>query len=104
MGITSRLEQNLSTWTAAPSMSPLQRIRVFWKIDTNAMSARHWEEVSGLPYSEEVRCYLAAQMELELAMESLLSQLEEAGKQRACSYRRTVNSSTPRTWESGRWW
>ena len=48
--------------------------------DTNAMSARHWEEVSGLPYSEEVRCYLAAQMELELAMESLLSQLEEAGK------------------------
>ena len=48
--------------------------------DTNAMSARHWEEVSGLPYSEEVRCYLACQMELELAMESLLGQLEAAGK------------------------
>ena len=40
----------------------------------------HWDAVADLPYSEEVRCYLACQMELELAMESLLGQLEAAGK------------------------
>lgn len=51
-----------------------------YTLDANAMSARHWDEVAGLPYSEEVRCYLACQLELELAMESLLSQLEEADK------------------------
>ena len=51
-----------------------------YTLDTNAMSARHWDEVEDLPYSEEVRCYLACQMELELAMESLLRQLEEAGR------------------------
>jgi len=51
-----------------------------YTLDSNAMSARHWDEVADLPYSEEVRCYLACQMELELAMESLLRQLEEAGR------------------------
>ena len=38
------------------------------------------DDLADLPYSEETRCYLACQMELELAMESLLRQLEEAGK------------------------
>ena len=51
-----------------------------YTLDTNAMSVRHWDAVANLPYSEEVRCYLACQMELELAMESLLGQLEAAGK------------------------
>jgi len=46
----------------------------------NAMSARHWDAVADLPYSEEVRCYLACQLELELAMQRLLNQLEAAGK------------------------
>lgn len=48
--------------------------------EENAMSRRHWDEVAGLPYSEGPKAYLACQMELELAMESLLTQLEEAGK------------------------
>ena len=47
---------------------------------SNAMSSRHWDQVAGLPYSEEVRCYLACQLELEYAIESLLDQLDEAGK------------------------
>lgn len=51
-----------------------------YTLESNAMSARHWNAVKDLPYSEEVRCYLASQIELELAMESLLDQLEEAGK------------------------
>ncbi|NBI11069.1 LTA synthase family protein, partial [Colidextribacter sp. OB.20] len=53
-----------------------------YTLDTNAIAARHWDAVAGLPYSEEVRCYLACQLELELAVESLLSQLEKAGKLR----------------------
>lgn len=48
--------------------------------EENAMSRRHWDEVAGLPYSEGPKAYLACQMELELAMESLLIQLEEAGR------------------------
>ena len=48
--------------------------------EENAMSARHYDQVADLPYSEAVKCYLASQIELELAMESLVSQLEEAGK------------------------
>lgn len=51
-----------------------------YTLDSNAMSRRHWDAVADLPYSEEARCYLACQMELELAMDSLLSQLEAAGK------------------------
>lgn len=51
-----------------------------YTLDSNAMSVRHWDEVADLPYSEEVRCYLACQLELELAVESLLDQLEAAGR------------------------
>ncbi len=46
----------------------------------NTMSSRHQEEVSHLPYSEGPRAYLACQMELDLALEELLRQLEEAGE------------------------
>jgi len=46
----------------------------------NNMSALHWDEVQDLPYSDGVKAYLASQMELELAMESLIRQLSEAGK------------------------
>lgn len=46
----------------------------------NTMSSRHREEVAHLPYSEGPRAYLACQMELDLALENLLKQLEEAGE------------------------
>ena len=48
--------------------------------EENAMARRHWSEVKDLPYSDPVKCYLACQMELELALTSLVDQLEEAGK------------------------
>ncbi len=51
-----------------------------YNLKENAMSRKHWDEVADLPYSDKVKCYLACQMELELAMESLTSQLEAAGK------------------------
>jgi len=47
--------------------------------DINAMSARYWDEVADLPYSEEVRAYLAANIDLDRAMEYLIERLEERG-------------------------
>lgn len=48
--------------------------------EANSMCRRHWDEVKDLPYSEAVRCYLACQMELELAVSSLIEQLDAAGR------------------------
>ena len=45
----------------------------------NKMSKKNYDVVKDLPYSETVKCYLACQLELEYAMESLVRQLEEAG-------------------------
>ena len=52
-----------------------------YSLEENSMCRRHWSKVKDLPYSEAVRCYLACQMELELAVSSLVQQLEYAGKQ-----------------------
>lgn len=46
----------------------------------NAMSAKHREEVSDLPYSEEVKAYIACNLELEAALTYLERRLVEAGK------------------------
>ena len=51
-----------------------------YTLEENAMSVRHWDEIKDLPYSDAVKCYLASQLELELAVSSLVEQLEEAGK------------------------
>lgn len=51
-----------------------------YTLEENNMSAYHWDEVKDLPYSDSVKCYLASQMELELAVRSLVEQLEQAGK------------------------
>ena len=48
--------------------------------EENAQADKHYAQVADLPYSEAVKCYLASQLELEKAMESLLDQLEAAGK------------------------
>lgn len=51
-----------------------------YSYEENAMSRKHWQAVQDLPYSEGPKAYLACQMELELAVSSLLTQLEQAGK------------------------
>ena len=51
-----------------------------YTLEENAMCRRHWDEVKDLPYSDAVKCYLACQMELELAVTSLMEQLSQAGK------------------------
>lgn len=47
--------------------------------DNHRVASLHREEVADLDYAEQVKCYLAANLELEAAMTSLLRQLEEAG-------------------------
>ena len=51
-----------------------------YTLEENAMAARHWNAVEDLPYSEAVRCYLACQLELELALNLLVNELDAAGK------------------------
>ena len=45
----------------------------------NMVVAKNYDYVKDLPYSEPVKCYLAANLELEFAMASLIRTLEEAG-------------------------
>lgn len=47
--------------------------------DGNAQARKNYDLIADLPYSEPVKLYLAANMELEKAMSSLIHQLEEAG-------------------------
>ncbi|MBQ9974315.1 MAG: sulfatase-like hydrolase/transferase [Oscillospiraceae bacterium] len=51
-----------------------------YNVDQNDMAAKHWDKVSHLPMSEEARAYLATQIELDRAVESLLAQLDQAGQ------------------------
>ena len=46
----------------------------------NSMSARNWDAVKDLDYSDEAKAYLASQIELDKAMKLLLQRLEEAGQ------------------------
>lgn len=50
-----------------------------WTRMGNAMSSRHWDHFAHLDLPHEGIAYLAANYELELAMESLLQQLRDAG-------------------------
>ncbi len=45
----------------------------------NTQSAKHEDEVADLPYSSNARAYVACNMELDLAIEELINQLDEAG-------------------------
>lgn len=45
----------------------------------NAMSKKNYDAVKDLDCGEEIKCYLAANLELEYAMEYLLEELENAG-------------------------
>lgn len=45
----------------------------------NAMSRKNYDAVAHLDCSETIKCYIAANMDLEYAMASLVAQLEEAG-------------------------
>ncbi len=46
----------------------------------NDMSKKHRDKVDHLPYSEEVKAYIACNLEVEYALQSLMEGLEKAGK------------------------
>jgi hypothetical protein len=50
-----------------------------YSVEENAMSKKHWDEVKDLDYSDKVKAYLAAQLELEAALTYLVDELENAG-------------------------
>lgn len=50
-----------------------------YNFEGNAMAKKNEESVSELPYSEGVKAYIACNKELDLALEYLIEQLEEAG-------------------------
>lgn len=50
-----------------------------YSLEGNMMAWKNYDAVRDLPYSETVKCYLACNLELEYAMQSLIAQLEEAG-------------------------
>lgn len=45
----------------------------------NAMSAKNWDKVKDLPYSDAVKAYIACNLELEYALQHLMDSLEDAG-------------------------
>ncbi len=47
-----------------------------YSIEDNAMTAKNWDKVKDLNYSDEVKGYLAANLELENALTYLIEQLE----------------------------
>ena len=46
---------------------------------SNAMTGKNWDRVASLPYSDPVKGYLAANLELEDAMAHLVAELEKKG-------------------------
>ena len=46
----------------------------------NYIANKNWDLVKDLPYSNKAKCYMATQIELDKAIESLIKRLEEAGK------------------------
>ena len=50
-----------------------------YTVNGNNMSAKNWAYVKDLPYSHEVKSYLAANLELEHALAYLVQSLEDAG-------------------------
>lgn len=52
---------------------------MLYSLNGNAMSARNYDAVADLPYSETAKGYLACQLELEKAMTALVNELETRG-------------------------
>lgn len=52
----------------------------YYTFNLNSMAAKNRYLVDGLNYPEEVKGYLATQIELDRALESLMNQLKDAGK------------------------
>ncbi len=47
--------------------------------ESNSQSRKHWDEVQNLPYSNDVKAYIACNLELEAGLTWLVENLEKAG-------------------------
>ena len=47
--------------------------------DSNSIVRKHWDLVKDLPYNEEIKGYIATQIELDKALELLITRLDEKG-------------------------
>lgn len=52
---------------------------MYYSFTGNMQAAKHEEDVADLPYSSNCRAYVACNMELDLALEQLINELDEAG-------------------------
>ena len=52
----------------------------YYSFSENAMARKHKNEVANLNYPEQVKAYIATQIELDRAIKVLVDKLEEAGK------------------------
>ncbi|MGE4353253.1 MAG: LTA synthase family protein [Oscillospiraceae bacterium] len=53
---------------------------MYYTFTGNTQAYRHKDDVADLPYSEDCRAYIACNMEFDLAVQELISRLDEAGK------------------------
>ena len=58
-----------------------------YDFETNSMSIKNQELVAELPYSEQVKAYIACQLELEQAMAYMIDRLEQTGQGTMVGYR-----------------
>ena len=50
-----------------------------YSVASNAQTRKHWDEVQDLPYSDEVKSYIAANLEFEASLDWLVKNLDAAG-------------------------
>ena len=50
-----------------------------YDVNSNQMAYKNYDQVADLPYSETTKGYLACQLELEKALETLVGELEDRG-------------------------
>ena len=53
---------------------------MYYTFNGNTQAYRHMQDVADLPYSSNCRAYIACNMEFDLAVQELISRLEQAGK------------------------
>lgn len=76
------IEQSFSSYAGAePFMTYYMSVsgHVEYNFSGNAMCVKNKDKVTGLPYSEKTKAYIACQMELDLALQDLLQKLDAAG-------------------------
>ncbi len=77
------MEQSVDDWLTADSQFHAYYMtfsgHLKYDVEANPMAKRNWKLVKDLPMSDEARCYLSCNIELDKALAYLMERLEEAG-------------------------